>query len=61
MSHRRNTMLSPGLLNLILVECLFLSLAVYLGLILWAGMSAARVFNLVFCGVLLYTSFDRRA
>lgn len=32
------SILSPGLINLLLVECLFLLLVVYIGLGLWVGM-----------------------
>ena len=32
------SIISPGLINLVLIECLFLALVVYLGLCLWAGM-----------------------
>ena len=41
MSGKTKSVRSPGLMNLLLLEFVFLLLVLYIGLCLWAGMSVA--------------------
>ena len=45
--YNAKSILSPGLIHLLLMECLFLLLVVYIGLCLWVGMSVTVTAGLV--------------
>ena len=47
MSGKIKSVRSPGLMNLLLLEFVFLLLVVYIGLCLWAGMSVAVTAGIV--------------